>query len=527
MDESTLQSIVIEGGDTVLIVDDDDNARDTLVDILETMGQRCIAASGAAEAIEMLAECCVDLVVTDMHMPGQSGLDLLEHVRRTDETIPVIMITGYPTIDAAVNAMKRGAVEFLTKPYNIGALSHTVSKALRERHLRQENQRLQAEANKTAVIEKLNRELNSKLDELTRLYRISEGLTQFMDAQSIFDQVVRLASEVTGAQRVSLMLLDRTRSYMAIRASVGIPRQIVADARVAPGVGIAGKVVANGRPIRVIHVSDPNDSSDAAQEDFYASRSWLSHPLHIGEQIFGVLNLTDKPDRSNFTPKDEHIMSILLEKASTRLENLALYEGIYANLLDTLNSLVTTIEAKDPYTRQHSQRVTDYALKICEVMDIGEDEREMIEFAGLLHDIGKIGVHDEILTKAGRLTDEEYDAIKQHPLIGEKIVEPLGLTPVERAIIRNHHERIDGRGYPDGLAGDEIPFLARLLAVADSFDAMTTTRSYRRALGVPDAIAELKAHRGTQFDPEVVDAMLDAIERGWIEVPPAESAEAA
>ena len=144
----------------------------------------------------------------------------------------------------------------------------------------------------------------------------------------------------------------------------------------------------------------------------------------------------------------------------------------------------------------------------------------MIEFAGVLHDIGKIGVHDEILTKNGRLTDDEFAAIKQHPLIGEKIVAPLGLNPDERAIIRSHHERLDGRGYPDGLAGEKIPFLARIVCVADAFDAMTTTRSYRRALSVERAVEELRKHRGTQFDPVVVEAALRAIELGLI-VPPA------
>jgi putative nucleotidyltransferase with HDIG domain len=525
MRQARLNSVRLKTPRTVLVVDDNSSAREMLVDVLEAQGQHCITAANAAEAIERLAECCVDLVLSDIHMPGQSGIDLLEYIHRLDDSIPVIMITGYPTIETAVESMKRGAVEFIPKPYDLGALTHAVGKALRERELRQENRRLQA--NKAAVIERLNRELNSKLEELTRLYAISEGLTQFMDTEAIFNQVVRLASETTGAQRVSLMLLDRARRHMTIRASIGIPEEVVDSTRVEFGQGIAGQVVASGAAVRVIKVRDSVDVPAEALTSggLYSTSSWLSQPLYVGEQIFGVLNLTDKLDRGNFSPNDEHIMRILLEKAGTRLENQALYEGIYANLVDTLNSLVTTIEAKDPYTRRHSQRVTDYSLSIAEELGLPEDQREMLEFAGVLHDIGKIGVHDEILTKSGRLTDEEYEAIKQHPLIGERIVEPLGLTPVERAIIRNHHERIDGLGYPDGLRGDRIPFLARLLAVADSFDAMTTTRSYRHALSMEAAKAELIKHRGTQFDPVVVDAALAAIERGDIYIQPFEKPE--
>jgi putative nucleotidyltransferase with HDIG domain len=233
-----------------------------------------------------------------------------------------------------------------------------------------------------------------------------------------------------------------------------------------------------------------------------------------------VLNLTDKLGRENFTPKDEQIMAILLEKAGAKLENQALYEGIYANLVDTLNTLVTTIEAKDPYTRDHSLRVTNYALGLAEMLGLDQQEREMIDFAGTLHDIGKIGVHDEILSKTGRLTKAEYEAIKEHPLIGERIVEPLGLSPLERAIVRNHHERFDGRGYPDRLGGEDIPLLARIVAVADAFDAMTTTRSYRQALSATVALEEVKRERGKQFDPVVAEALLEATASGRIVVTP-------
>jgi putative nucleotidyltransferase with HDIG domain len=192
-------------------------------------------------------------------------------------------------------------------------------------------------------------------------------------------------------------------------------------------------------------------------------------------------------------------------------------------MLDTLNSLVTTIEAKDPYTRQHSHRVTEYAKEIAGLLEIKEEELEMIEFAGLLHDIGKIGVRDEILTKSGKLTAEEYDAIKQHVVIGDRIAEPLGLSASERAIIRNHHEWFNGAGYPDHLAGDQIPVLARIVTVADAFDAMTSTRPYRKALSKEEAMAELSRLRGVQFDSKIVDALIAGIGNGKIMYAPHDS----
>ncbi len=514
-----MQQTEVSAPDRILVVDDDEMARNTLVDLLSVSGYEARSVGGAAEAIVSMRDEGADLVLTDMHMPGTSGLDLIEEIKRIDDSVPVILITGYPSVNTAVDAMKRGAVDFIPKPFDFNMVSHMVRKALQERRLRQENRRLQADVNKAAVIEMLNRELNSKLEELTRLYSISEAMTRFMDTDQIFEQIVQVAAEVTGAQRVSVMLLDRGRNHLRFRKAIGVSDEILRSVRLRIGEGIAGKVVSAGAPVRVSQRTEMSrDDSDL--EDRYSSHSYLCLPLFIGERVFGVLNLTDKLGRGTFTAQDEQIMTILLEKAGTKLENQALYEGIYANMVDTLNTLVTTIEAKDPYTREHSLRVTEYALKIGSILNVSEQDLEMIDFAGTLHDIGKIGVHDEILTKSGKLTNEEYDAIKRHPSIGERIVAPLGLSDVERAIIRNHHERYDGRGYPDGLVGEDIPFLARIVAVADAFDAMTTTRSYRRALSVEMAIGELEKNRGSQFDPVAADAMLEGLRSGRIVVRP-------
>ena len=171
-------------------------------------------------------------------------------------------------------------------------------------------------------------------------------------------------------------------------------------------------------------------------------------------------------------------------------------------------SLVSAIEAKDSYTQQHSSRVTEYALKIALKMGCMSDRLQKLKSSGPLHDIGKIGIKDSILNKKGLLTKEEFDQIKAHPLIGVNIVLPLGLNQEELTIIRNHHERWDGKGYPDGLSKNNIPRLARILAVADAFDAMNSSRAYRKALPFSVCCRELRDNSGTQFDPEVVEAAL-------------------
>jgi HD-GYP domain-containing protein (c-di-GMP phosphodiesterase class II) len=184
-----------------------------------------------------------------------------------------------------------------------------------------------------------------------------------------------------------------------------------------------------------------------------------------------------------------------------------------ANLHSTLGALVGAMEAKDSYTRRHSRRVTDFSVLTAQTMGLGLDLIESIRFAGYLHDIGKIGIKDSVLLKESRLTDEEYEQIKKHPVIGESIIKDLDLTAHERSIIRHHHERWDGRGYPDGLAGEDIALAARIVAVADAFDAMTTNRPYRRSKDRQEAVEELQVCSRTQFDPEVVGAFLNMLAR--------------
>ena len=234
----------------------------------------------------------------------------------------------------------------------------------------------------------------------------------------------------------------------------------------------------------------------------------MSVPLKIRRHPFGVLLVAREQKKVPFTADDEFLMGFLAEKAALSVENIALYDHLKENLFATLGTLVSAIEAKDLYTQQHSERVTHLALKIARKLGCSQEQLRRLEASGPLHDIGKIGIDDHILKKPGKLTDEEFERIKTHPMIGVNIVTPLGLDEEELAVIRNHHERWDGRGYPDGIGGTHIPRLARILAVADAFDAMNSNRAYRDALPFESCMKELRQNRGTQFDPEVLDAAM-------------------
>ena len=199
---------------------------------------------------------------------------------------------------------------------------------------------------------------------------------------------------------------------------------------------------------------------------------------------------------------------VLGDRAASSLENALLYEDLKATFSETIEGFARALEAKDPWTKNHSAGVTKLCKRTAEVMGMGKGQCAALERAGALHDIGKIGVRHTILTKPGKLTDTEYEEIKKHPAMGRQILERISFLDDVVPVVYHHHERWDGRGYPEGLSGAEIPLGARIMAVADTYEAMTSDRAYRKALQHQEAIAELVTCSGAQFDPDCVAAFL-------------------
>jgi putative nucleotidyltransferase with HDIG domain len=194
-------------------------------------------------------------------------------------------------------------------------------------------------------------------------------------------------------------------------------------------------------------------------------------------------------------------------------ENKALVASLERGYLETIRALANSIDAKDPYTRGHSMRVTNVALAIGRELGLSEEDLRVLRYAGILHDIGKIGIQEGILAKKEKLSEEEREAIKQHPVLGDKIIEPIDFLQPVRPIVLHHHEWVDGSGYPDGLKGDEIPLGARIVSAADTYDAVTSERPYQSAVDNQEAIRILQKLRAKQIDPRVCDALITVIER--------------
>jgi putative two-component system response regulator len=332
----------------VLVVDDEAYIREIICRKLCSEGYACDDAGDAESALAKLEGDSYDCVLSDINMPGMDGIQLLRTIRQTDGDVAVIMITGAPDLDGALEAMRLGAYDHLAKPLNLAQLTLTVERAIEQKRLIAENREYQR--NLETMVEERTDQLREANDELRRLF------------------------------------------------------------------------------------------------------------------------------------------------------------------MGSIKALAQALEAKDEYTQGHSARVAEVAVGIAQYLSLAENEINDMWLAGFLHDIGKIGIQESVLNKPGKLTAGEWDLIQQHPVLAERILCPIEELSDVIKIVRHHHERFDGSGYPDGLKGGAIPLGARILSVADAYDALTSKRPYRDALSHENAVAVLEEAAGSQFDPVIVRAFLSCHE---------------
>ena len=486
----------------LLIVDDEELVRETLREYLMALGPYEIyLAKNAFEGLNTVHHLggVLDGVLVDINMPGMDGIEFVKRVKKKDRSIVAIIITGYPSKEKVVQAMRAGASDFLAKPFNLDQLSVSLERLVAERQILKENVYLSQEVKLKKALEESNRRLEQKIREQAILLTISETLNKTKSTKELYDALVELACTLTQTEQGLFWVINPDQKTMMLMAHKGPHDYQLETIHYADSPLPYAKVAKDGIPT-LIPASNSKD----------LDASLIAIPLFIKKNLFGVLAVSWPKPGVRLEDEAVFILHLLSERASLTIENLLLYESVSYNLYSTLKALVSTIEAKDSYTKAHSQRVTALSIKIAEEARCKDEELEILQFAGSLHDIGKIGIRDEILMKPGRLTLREYEIIKTHSVIGERIVKKLGLLNLEPLIIRHHHERWDGKGYPDGLKGDDIPYLARILAIADTFDAITTNRPYRPSSKPEKAVEEIVKNSGTQFDPDLVEVFLKA-----------------
>lgn len=510
-------------GARLLVVDDEPKICDLFEAIFKSEEYTVDSCANGADALEQMQKESYDVVITDIKMPGMDGFELARRINEIDPRLPVIIITGYATVDTAVQALREGVDDYLTKPFSIEEVRRVVAEVLQQRDKRSDQNELLNEledANEELKRhrEKLTHKVQAAGEELQRaneaLQRRSNGLQVLsevgsaaseLDLDSLLDTCVRLVSEKLAVSRVSVML--RNDQWLVVKACEKKRAHLLGRRR-RMGQGIAGAVARSGQPLLVDDIGDNSRFSEHKQWG-YSTSSLVCVPLNYNNDILGVICATDKRSGESFGQDDLAVLTTLASQLAPAIENARLYAELQESAFSTVKALVAGLEAKDPYLSGHALRVTRYSTAIGKALGISGEDLTTLKRAAQLHDVGKLGVSDVILSKPDSLTPSEYEIVKKHPTVGAQIVAPLGFLSDVRPVIRDHHERPDGRGYPAGLTGEEIHPLARIISVADAFDAMTSPRPYRPAKSVGKARAEILSLAGMQFDEQSAETLRD------------------
>lgn len=482
-------------GSKVLLVDDNVEIIDILTDFLTLNGCKIHKASTGKEALEVLGKADPEIVILDVKLPDVNGISLIDTIKIKNPTIGVIMITGYHDPNLIVEAMKKGASDFLIKPFEFDKLILVMMRVVRERGLLIEKQKYLDTLEDKKKIEILNRELQKKIQELTTMYQISNKFNSLNILDDVYDRMIQIINEVMDGRSCGYYIVDNENKELMLYKELTNGNGELNHRRVA----ISDELIKEAFSAKRYHVKDDK----------------VFLPLVIkGEYIgFVVVNNKGRNGRHKniFTDSDIFFLKLITEKASTQIENRMLYESLFEGVLHTLTSLITAINKRDLYTEDHCKRVTQTCLALGEMLKLNTYEKDVLSVVGPVHDVGKIGIPDVILLKPGKLTDDEYDIIKAHSVYGEEIMNRFEILSHEASMIRHHHERFDGRGYPDGITGNDIPRGARIIAVCDTYDAMVTNRPYRNALSKEEAVREIIRCKGSQFDPDIAECFVEMV----------------
>jgi len=485
-----------------LVVDDEAPVRRLVSTVVRGTGCDVAEAPDGEAALDILARGTFDLLITDLRMPRMDGLALLEECRVRYPSMDVVILTAYGTIQSAVQAIRLGTLDYIGKPFSSDDLAQRVRHCFEARRSRPQP--------------------ISPVEPLVELSRI---LSSTVSASDVLESVVSLVQSTFTPTSIGLALFgDESQDDIALAVDIlatdgarstedlGFPR---------PDRALVRDLAARDRPW-VLRELGPIDVKDLTRTEGPA----LTVPLVSGSDAIGWMTLVRNPGAPAYTEADAQLLcvfsfqiAIAVLHARTHQRLVEAFRDLRRATLSTVHTLFATIQAFDPYTHDHCERVARYAYMLGRRLDLKAEELESIRIGALLHDLGKIGIGDDTVRKQGGLTSDEVDRVRLHPVLGAQILADMDAFAAIVPMVLHHHEHYDGSGYPAGLAGDEIPLGARIIAVVDAFDSMTTDRPYRRALSTQAALARLRAGAGTQLDPYLVTLWTDIVAEGGLANP--------
>ncbi len=474
----------------ILVVDDEPSLLEICQEALADDGYDVFCANTGQEALDCLFTVGVDLVLSDFRMPKMSGLELLENIKAKGFDADFLLMTGFGTTERAVESIKKGAADYIAKPFSLSHLLTKVKTVLEERQQR-------ADRKKTSNLIRMS----SLSDALNVKESLPDLVTEFLfhaqmdfSPDGIFLQLPGFPS--INETTVKGDLLHKGSPLLAWIEQACESVQRKGESRIVNRSNIALEPIATSiRP-----------------KDFVYSVMVV--PLSRSFRTIGAIAVIRGEDKPGYTSGELQLLTVFSSHIASCLENLHLYTTMKNLNMEVISSYAQAVEAKDVYTRGHSERVAAYARILGQELGLSGKDLDTLHVAGLLHDIGKIGIPDQVLNKPHPLTSEEYEIMMSHPRVGGDILSRVTMFKEILPLVYHHHERIDGKGYPDGLQGDEIPFLARIISVVDSYEAMTSDRAYRKALSADKVRDILVSGIGKQWERDLVEKWIALLDKG-------------
>ncbi len=346
--------------------------------------------------------------------------------------------------------------------------------------------------------------LKQEVERLSALLEISDYLASTLDLDELLLRVMEVTRKQLNAERCTVFLIDFERDELWSKIAMGVQEEI----RFSLDKGIAGHVARTGETLTIKDAyADPRFNPEVDKKTGYRTRNLLTMPMRNKKnEIIGVFQVLNKKEGS-FTAEDIELLKAISSIAATAIENASLYDELNKSFVSFVETLSITLDARDYITSGHSRRVTLYSVQVARLMRLPKKEIELIRYAALLHDIGKLGIPEIVLFKNKKLTEEEYNIIKRHAVLSKSILSKIRFQRHLKEIPQiaaAHHEKIDGSGYPQGLRGDEIPRGGKILALCDVFDALTSRRQYKDRMDIVEVMDILEIETGRSFEPFVV-----------------------
>jgi putative nucleotidyltransferase with HDIG domain len=475
----------------VIVVDDDVAFSAALVESLAHIGFAAVAESDPARVLALVSDGTFDVALVDLVMPAVSGTDLAGKIALASPDTRVLILTGQPDLDSAIEGIHQGVFDYLRKD------------ELRIEDLRP----LLRHAADRAWLSRENRELMRRLSDsnglLEALNDLATTLTTENDPQRLLVRVVESARTLCKAERARALLLEETGSsgYVVVEA-VGDGASLLKGVRLGTGEGIAAQAVASGDVVSLTGAKDSAHYSARVDDLGASGPGFVCAPLHRGLAL-GVLCVAGAHSGELFSPGGRMALQRLASHAAMAIDGALQRERTLNFFTHTCDLLVTLLDGMDVHYAGHSRRVATLADMITRRLGLGDDDRRHIHFGALLHDIGKMRVSLDVLSTKTTLSDRQRQAVREHPRLGVEILRPISLWQEVLSIVHYHHERWDGAGYPFGIAGEDIPLGARVVAVAEVFEAMLRGVPHPPGRTPEQALAEIEAKAGTQFDPRI------------------------